>query len=104
VKALRDKYDNPALRRFIRPVVKAVPAAAHSHEDEDSALSRIRVALQPGIEVNASDVKESTSVIVTLDVGGREVTLATSTRYEPSELIGFAVRFGWQAVCRPPPA
>jgi len=77
-KALRDKYDNPALRRFIRPVVKAVLGAAHSHEDEDNALSRIHVDLQPGIEVNASDVKESTSVIVTLDVDGREVTLATS--------------------------
>jgi uncharacterized SAM-dependent methyltransferase len=97
---LTDKYDNPALRRFIRPVVRAVLSESDARETVDSALKRIKVTLRPGGEANASDVPQSWSVIVTLEHAGREVTLVTSTRYKSSELMAFARGFGWQEVCQ----
>lgn len=97
---LTDKYDNPDLRRFIKPVVRAVVSESNSQEPVPRALDRIKVTLRPGGDANASDVRMSRSVIVTLDVSGREITLVTSTRYKSSEVVAFAAKYGWHAVCQ----
>jgi hypothetical protein len=99
---LISKYNNPDLRNFIRPVVKAVLAEFNSHEPLDSALDRIKVTIRTGSYMRSSDVPHSRSVIVTLDVNGREIVLVTSTRYQSAELTAFAAGFGWQPVCQIP--
>ena len=96
------KYDHPDFWRFIRPVVRAVLSESNAQESVSSALARIRVKLSPGGDVYPSDVPGGWSVIVTLDIDGREVILVTSTRYQSTELINYAVRFGWHAVCQIP--
>jgi hypothetical protein len=101
-KTLTRKYDHPDLRRFIRPVVSAVLSESNTQESVSSALARIRVKLSPGGDVYPSNVPGGWSVIVTLDIDGREVILVTSTRYQSTELINYAVRFGWHAVCQIP--
>lgn len=99
---LKSKYDHYELRQFLKPVIRAVLGESGSHESVDNALDRIRVSLRAGGDVGASDVTKSCTVIVTLDVGTREIILVTSTRYESSELTTFAARFGWQVLCQVP--
>jgi hypothetical protein len=100
VKGLTHKYDNPDLRRFIEPVVRAVVSKSSVQDSVSSALNRIKVTLRPGSETNASDVPSSWSVNVKLNIDRRDLTLVTSTRYESSELVNYAARFGWEAVCQ----
>ena len=101
-RVLTDKYDNPDLRRFIKPVVRAVVSESDTQENVNKALERIKVTLRPGGYAHASDVPMSRSVIVTLDVSGREITLVTSTRYQSPDLVSFAAKYGWQVVCQIP--
>jgi len=96
------KYDNPDLRNFIRPVVKAVLSEANTQEHIDTALNRIKVRVRTGSYMKASDVPNSRSVIVTLNVNKREVVLVTSTRYHAPDLKAYAAEFGWQPVCQLP--
>ncbi|HLK48190.1 MAG TPA: L-histidine N(alpha)-methyltransferase, partial [Bryobacteraceae bacterium] len=101
-RTLLGKYDNPGLRQFVQPVVGDILNESNVHEPAQKAASRTKVRLEPGIEAKTSDVLKSKSVIVTLDLKGREITLATSTRYRSSQLIAYAAKFGWQAVCQIP--
>ncbi len=94
---LKGKYNHPDLRRFIRPVVRAVLSEADSQESVPTALDRIDVDVRPS---NRSDVSGSWAVIVSLSIKGRDVTLVTSTRYESSQLTLYAARFGWESVCQ----
>jgi hypothetical protein len=101
-KMLTAKYDHPDLRRFLRPVVRAVVSESNTQESVSSALERITVSLSPGGDANPSNVPGGWSVIVSLDIDGREVILVTSTRYQSSQLVNYAARFGWHAVCQVP--
>jgi hypothetical protein len=101
-RTLIHKYNHPDFRRFIRPVVRAAISESKVKESADSALDRIKVTLRPGGCGNPGDVPESWSVIVTLEIDGREITLVTSTRYESPELIAFAAGYGWEPVCQIP--
>jgi hypothetical protein len=92
---IRKKYDSRELRHFLRPVVRAVLSEAGSRESTDEALRRIGVSLRPAGYRHCSDVPESWSVLVTLELDGREIILLTSTRYVSTQLIDHAARFGW---------
>ena len=100
INALKNKYNNPDLRRFLRPVVEEVLRVSALKEFIDEALARIDVKLSSSDDGNPSDVPNSCSVIVRLKVNEREVDLVTSTRYRSSDLEAFASAFGWESVYR----
>jgi len=60
-----------------------------------SGMSRIKADLRPNSEARFSDIPNSWTVAVTLNVDDQEIALATSTRYRPSQLVTFASNFGW---------
>lgn len=97
-KTLIQKYNNPALRKFIEPVVRGVVSESRAPESASTAVKRIDVKLRPGKDTNASDVPSSWSVNVRLNIDNRDISLVTSTRYESSELIKYASRFGWEEI------
>jgi hypothetical protein len=95
--ALISKYDNHALRQFLRPVVGAVLNAANAKESIDQALARLETKLlSPDNEENTSNVPGSFCVVVTLAVNGRSITLVTSTRYRSAALEAYAAKFHWK--------
>jgi len=96
-----DKYNHPDLRRFMRPAVTTVlgefATRRRSLKQESifSGMSRIKADLRPNSEARFSDIPNSWTVAVTLNVDDQEIALATSTRYRPSQLVTFASNFGW---------
>jgi hypothetical protein len=99
---LINKYNNADLRRFLQPVVRSVLTESNVIEPIGSVLEkRIKVELLEGRR-GPSDVPSSCSVIVTVGINAKPITLVTSTRYQSSELIAFAAGFGWEPVCQIP--
>jgi hypothetical protein len=99
---LKKKYDHPDMRSFIGPVVREVIGEFDLAEPVASILKRVNVSLRRGQTYRFSDVAGSWSVTLSLNVGGRDITLVSSTRYESSELVAYAAKFGWAAVCQVP--
>jgi len=97
---LVSKYDNQDLRLWLKPVVRGVLSESESSHPEslEHALSRIKVHLRSSDNGHVSDIAQSRSVVVTLDIKGREVILLTSTRYQTSQLSAYAASHGWE--CR----
>ena len=95
------KYDNSALRQFLRPVVEEVLGAAHSTEPVDETLARMEPRLlKPGEDGNPSQIPDSHCLVVKLTIKNRPITLVTSTRYKSSSLQAFAARFQWESICQ----
>ncbi len=94
---LNGKYNHPDLRRFIRPVVRAVLSETDSQESLTSALDRTAVDVRPS---SGSDVPGSWAVTISLRINGRDITLVTSTRYDSSQLTVYAAQFGWEPACQ----
>ncbi|MGA2651101.1 MAG: L-histidine N(alpha)-methyltransferase [Terracidiphilus sp.] len=94
------KYDNQDLRLWLKPVVRGVLSESESSHPEslERALRRIKVHLRSGEDGHVSDIPQSRSVVVTLDVNGREVILLTSTRYQTSQLSAYAASHGWECL------
>jgi len=97
-RTLIGKYNHPDFRRWIRPVVKAVLNEAGSTESIDQVLDRVKITLRPAGETHASDVTRSQSIILTLEIAGKQIILLTSTRYESDQLVSYAANFGWHRV------
>jgi Histidine-specific methyltransferase, SAM-dependent len=93
-KTLTSKYNHDEFRKWIQPVVRAVLNELNSNEPLDDVLDRVNVELRPGDEAN-SDVPESWSVVLSLEINRKTVTLLTSTRYQAEQLTQFAAAFGW---------
>jgi hypothetical protein len=97
---VREKYDNPALRDFIRPVVRAVLNTLDVVEPiEDVMDARFKVELLEG-EKSASNISGGWSVVAKLAVSEPPITLFTSNRYSSSHLVAYAASRGWESVCR----
>jgi uncharacterized SAM-dependent methyltransferase len=97
---LVSKYDNQDLRLWLKPVMRGVLSETESSHPEslEHALSRIKVHLRSGDDGHVSDIPQSRSVVVTLDIKGREVILLTSTRYQTSQLSAYAAGHGWECL------
>jgi hypothetical protein len=91
------KYSHSAFRKWIQPVVQRVLSESGAHERVESAVDRVHVDVLPGAKVN-SDVPASWSVILTLEINKKPITLLSSTRYEAEQLTQFAAGFGWELV------
>jgi hypothetical protein len=91
------KYSHSALRKFIQPVVQKVLSESGVHERVENAVERVHVDVLPGAQVN-SDIPASWSVVLTLEINRKPITLLSSTRYEAEQLIQFAAGFGWELV------
>jgi hypothetical protein len=96
--SLTKKYNSPELRRLLHPVIRTVLSHSSSRESVDSALNRMQVKLRPAGGSHTSDIPSSWSIVVTLEVDGREVTLVSSARYVSAEFVAFAERFGWKLI------
>jgi hypothetical protein len=99
---LKKKYDHADVHSFIGPVVREVIGEFDLAEPVASILKRVKVSLRRGKTYRFSDVTGSWSVTLSLEVGGREITLISSTRYESSELVAYAAKFGWALLCKTP--
>ncbi|MFZ1991212.1 MAG: hypothetical protein WAW96_15745, partial [Alphaproteobacteria bacterium] len=67
------------------------------NESQASVFKRIDVDLKDGKNNGLSDVENSVSVKLSLDVDG-EITLLSSTRYSSVQLRAFAENFGWTQI------
>jgi hypothetical protein len=103
---LVQKYDSPDLRAWLKPVVKNLLSECEEHESVDHALGKIKVKLRfndekhisSTSEKRISDVEDSCAVVVTLTIGGKEIILLSSARYQTPQLVKFAAKHGWQTV------
>jgi hypothetical protein len=93
------KYNNSAMRRFVSPGVRSVIGNLDLSESLSSAFSRIKTELRAGKEQHLSDVENTRSITLTLDVDNRELILLSSTRYQSDKLVSFASEFGgWEPI------
>jgi Histidine-specific methyltransferase, SAM-dependent len=97
---LLGKYNNQALRSFIKPVVRTVLHEARVTGSVDDLLAGCIKTDFLENEKSPSDLPETGTVTVQLGIEGRSpITLVTSTRYRSSALDAFAKRHGWDPVC-----
>ena len=87
---IRTQYDTPEVRRFVE-----MPLRSALRESGINELPAIKVNVVRGNKNKHSKVNGATTVVVSSIVNGKELILLTSTRYDESELVKFAVKHGF---------
>jgi len=99
---LKKKYNHAEMRRMIMPGVVAVLTEFRLRESMEVALKRVDVQVMPNAVGGLSDVPDSWNVKLVLTANQRAITLLSSTRYSASAFSAFALKCGWELICKVP--
>ncbi len=99
---LQKKYEHQAMRDFITPSLNMVLSHSFKDGSMNSVARDIEVKIVDGIDCGYSDIPESISVELSMNLQDKKIVLLASTRYKHEPFIKTAMNYGWHHVLTVP--